>query len=493
MTNEQSRSEASYAISLPTLRDLLAVLFRHRRAIALTFLVIVAAAALSGIWRPQYEAQMKIIVLRQRADALVTPSPNAPVQLSDTQVTEEELNSEVELLNSRDLLARVVRAAHLADGPGWWPRNPDARSDEAVRKLGNDLRIEPVRRSHIISIRYSARDPQRAVQVLAALGAAYKEKHAEVHHPAGEYKFFDQQTEQYRRNLEQAQQQLIAFSRQSGVVSAQMERDFALQRADEFEARSHQVAASAAETQQRVLGLQSQLASLSPRLTTTVRSADNPGLLERLKDTLLDLELKRTGLLTRYQPDYPLVQEVNRQIAQTREAIAAEQSNPVHEESTDTNPTYISAREELVKAQAELNGMTAERASAQTIANHYRDDARRLEEEGIVQQNLLRNAKTQEDGYLLYVHKQEEAGISDALDQRRILNVAIAEEPVAPALPRRSPAGVALLTLLFAVTGGFSSAFLLDLADPTFRTPDELARYLHSPVLAALPRPRDQR
>jgi capsular polysaccharide biosynthesis protein len=92
------------------------------------------------------------------------------------------------------------------------------------------------------------------------------------------------------------------------------------------------------------------------------------------------------------------------------------------------------------------------------------------------------------DNYLLYVHKREEARISDALDQRGILNVALAQQPVVPALPKRSPLIVGLLTLLLAGTFSFSTAFLLDYMDPTFRTPDELAIYLGTPVLAALPK-----
>jgi uncharacterized protein involved in exopolysaccharide biosynthesis len=84
----------------------------------------------------------------------------------------------------------------------------------------------------------------------------------------------------------------------------------------------------------------------------------------------------------------------------------------------------------------------------------------------------------------LYVHKREEARISDALDQRGILNVAMAEQPVVPALPSRSSLSVAFLTLLLAGTLSFFTAFVVDLMDPSFRRPDELASYLGIPVLA---------
>src|SRR5260370_39613175 len=53
----------------------------------------------------------------------------------------------------------------------------------------------------------------------------------------------------------------------------------------------------------------------------------------------------------------------------------------------------------------------------------------------ITQDDLLSTEKAAQENYLLYVKKQEEARMDDALGERRIVNGAIAEHPVAPALP----------------------------------------------------------
>ena len=183
-----------------------------------------------------------------------------------------------------------------------------------------------------------------------------------------------------------------------------------------------------------------------------------------------------------------MVQEVDKEITDTRSAIGAEESKPTREETTDQNPNYQWVRGELTKAQADLSGLKARAAAANSTAAQYHETARSLDQNGVVQQDLLRAAKTQEENYLLYVRKREEARISDALDQRGILNVAVAEQPIVPALPSRSPLNAAILTLLLAVTASFSTAFVVDFMDPSFRTPDELASYLGTPVLAALPK-----
>ena len=44
----------------------------------------------------------------------------------------------------------------------------------------------------------------------------------------------------------------------------------------------------------------------------------------------------------------------------------------------------------------------------------------------------MREAKANEDNYLLYLHKREEARIEEALDRTRILNVGMVEQPTDP-------------------------------------------------------------
>jgi uncharacterized protein involved in exopolysaccharide biosynthesis len=477
---------------LPTLRDLVAVLFRQRWPMLITFALVVIAVAVSGMWVPKYEAQMKILALRQRSDAMVTPSANEPAQFSSDQVSEEDLNSEVELLNSDDLLRKVVLTTGLA-GQSGAPADGanEVNVAKAVRKLSKDLKIEPLRKTNVISVSYDARDPQMAEEVLKALASAYTEKHLEVHHPVGEFKFFDQQMEQYKQGLNQAQANLTDFTKGTGVVSAGLERDSALQQADAFDSTARQAETTLLETQQRIRALQAELQSIKPRITTVVRDSDNPQLLEQLKSTLLNLQLKRTELLTKYEPTYPLVQEVDQQIAEAKSAISAEENKPIRDETSDQNPDYQWVQAELTKAQADLSGLKARAAAASGVAAKYHEEAQGLGQDEIVQDNLLTTAKTQEANYLLYVQKREEARISDALDQRGILNVSLAEQPVVPALPKRSPLGIALLTLLLAGTFSLSTAFVFDFMDPTFRTPDELAGYLGTPVLAALPKGGD--
>jgi uncharacterized protein involved in exopolysaccharide biosynthesis len=356
------------------------------------------------------------------------------------------------------------------------------------RKLANILKVEPLRKSNLISVDYECSDPGLAARVLNSLAGFYLDKHQKVHRPSGEFAFFNKETKLLREDLGAAENQLMDFTRDQGVVSPQLERDLSLQKASELEGSLAQTRAAIAETEQRIRTLEQQQASVPPRTTTQLRTSDNPALLQQMKSTLLSLELKRTELLSKFEPTYRPVQELDKQISDTRTAISAEKDAPVHDETTDQNPVYEWVKTELAKDQTELNGLKARAAAEETALGKYRQVAQALQQATIVQQDLLRTVKEEEENYLLLSHKAEEASINDALDRGGILNIAIAEPATVPVLPRHSFLYYAFLGLVLAGFASTGSTFVADFLDPSFRTPDEVSRFMASPVLASIPR-----
>jgi uncharacterized protein involved in exopolysaccharide biosynthesis len=200
------------------------------------------------------------------------------------------------------------------------------------------------------------------------------------------------------------------------------------------------------------------------------------------------LELKRTELLTKYEPSYRLVQEVEQQIEQAQAAIAAERLAPIHEETTEKDPNYEWAKGELEKSEVELSALMAREQGIRVELARSRAETRHLGEASIRQQDLLRNMKTAEDSYLLYAKKTEEARIGDALDERGIVNVTLVAAPVAPVLPKRSGWLVVFLGVLAAGACSTLLAFTVDYLNPGFRSPEEVVACLRAPILASLPR-----
>jgi len=72
--------------------------------------VVILFAALKG---PPYTSHMAVLVNRERLDPLVSTEATTQMITSSTPVTPEDINSEVELLKSRDVLEQVVLANGL--------------------------------------------------------------------------------------------------------------------------------------------------------------------------------------------------------------------------------------------------------------------------------------------------------------------------------------------------------------------------------------------
>lgn len=482
------------------LRNFLEIGFRWRRLMIGTFVALFLAVIGVALLLPtRYESQMKILVRRDRADSVVSPNREPAFELR-TFVTQEELESEAELLKSRDLLAKVVVACDLHKSMTksiWDMFSRDSANLRDEQKIGRaalalerNLSVEPIKRTNLISVSYRANDPQMAARVLNTLASLYLDKHLALHRVPGAFEFFNQQVEEYRKGLSNAQAQLAEFGRKEGVVSPPLEKEVAVRRLADFEAASKEARAAMVETRQRIRTIESQLASLPPRQTTQVRVSDNPQLMERMKSTLLELELRRTQLLTKFAPSYRLVQEVDAQIAQARGAIAAAEKAPLRDETTDRDPTYESLRAELARARTDLAAQEARSAAMAGLVRTYRAETQRLDRKEILQQDILRTAKAQEENYLLYLRKQEEARISDALDRQRISNVVVAQAATVPLTPRSGRLIVIVFGTLFAGFASVMLAFAADYWDPYFRTPAEVESFLGSPVVAAIPRNR---
>src|SRR5207253_2313202 len=99
------------------------------------------------------------------------------------------------------------------------------------------------------------------------------------------------------------------------------------------------------------------------------------------------------------------------------------------------------------------------------LVRSYRAESQELDNKELLHQDMVRAAKADEDNYMLYLHKQEEARINDALDRQRISNVVVAEPAVVPLLPQPRWLLALLLGGLVAALSSVVVAFAVDYWD----------------------------
>lgn len=465
--------------STVSLRDVASVMFRHKRLLSISFFTVIFLTSVTAlVMPPKYESSVKLLVQREREDTLISPDRSGPYPAAPPEISEADLNSELELLRTDDILRKTVLQNGLAG------TNPSPlKIDRAVEKLKDTLHIDPINKSNIIGVTYRSTSPQLSANVLNSLVALYLDKHLQIRRSNREYQFFDQQAAIYKEKLQQVEKQIA----DSNTVAPQLTRDQMVDKQADLAASAATTNAEIAETRMRIASLE-QLEKQTPeRLVTEKKTADNPQLLQNMKSTLLSQELERDQLLAKYQPSYRPVQDLNKRIADTQALIALQEKEPVREQTTNQNTAYEWIGTELAKAQADLQGLLGRQTADSAILVSNGQNLRNLNVDAIQQQDLLRQAKTAEDNYLLYSQKREEARISDELDASKIMNVSVVQSAMVPAMHVHQRAKLMMFGVLAAILISMAIALVSDFFDPRFRTLHELASSLDVPVLAAIP------
>ena len=465
---------------------------RRRRLILLSFLGIFALMAVVILSKGNsYESRMSILVSREREDPLVTSLATNQMMGAVPALTDEEVNSESELLQSSDVLNKVVLANGLQKSQGksifdlLHPGETDEdRAARATRGLARKLKIETPTKTNLIEVSYSASNPQRAYGVLKSLSDFYLDKHAAVHRPQGSYDFFASEAARYKQALDLSEARLRELGEKENVADPDEERTALAQQLATNIGQFHNTEQAIAADQQRMLSDEEQLRSTPERSATKQETNASEVLLQQLGTAQLAAETKRTQLLAKYQPDYPLVREADQELAGVKAAIAAAEKTHYINDETDRDPTFELLREDLTKTRSDL---AAQRASL--IANQHSIDAMQhqmvqLGGQSLKLADLQRDAKDSEQNYLLYLSKREQARTSDALDRNRIENVAIAVPPAIPVLPVHGVLFYMAMAFAMAVVLSVGLGYLMDFLDPSFHSPGQAAELLGVPVIA---------
>lgn len=479
----------------PTLRDMLAPLFRRKGTFAYTFCGImlgtmVAAFILNGT----HKATMEILVNEQRLDPSVTPQ-STQGQSAAPAVTDYDLGSEIELLKSPDLLQQVVTAAGLADRErksftALLHRGADEAwfNARAVDHLHSKLDISPVSKSDLIEVDYKASDPHVAYSVLQTLGKLYLAKHLEVHRPQGSYAFFSSETRKYQQALADSEARLADFTKAMGTASPDVQRTDLAQQVVNAISTLQSTQQLIAADKRRIEDVRARM-KVTPERSLSQQSTDSAqSLMQQLQANLLAAEVKKTQLLMKYEPDYPLVQEADQEIAETKTAIVSATKQQYINQTTDRDPTFELMREDVAKTQADLAFHIATAGALENSIHSLQMQMVDLDQKALKQADLLREVKANEGNYLLYLSKREQERTSDALDEKRIANVAIAVPPVVPILPWIGPVLVVLVGLVLAMFVSTGVAFVAEYLNPSMRTPAEVLEVLRIPVLASVPK-----
>ncbi len=478
-------------------REILGTVFRQKKLIAtVTLAGLATVSVLTWFEPPIYRASAKLLVQTQRARIPLSPSEARPTV---DRMSDQEINAVVALIKSLSLV-REVLAPYQSELEGEEERTliglasdvitfplrvpgilyrtlhglPEPSPfDRLVQKTLAKIEVSAVKRSHLIEVAYVSRDPERAARFVNDLIRTYITRYASLSQAVAGQDFFRSQREILGKRLEDAQAELRAFREEVGTALASEDASAIREQLADLEKQRAEEQARLAELEAREAFLTHSVLSNPDAIGDEPQIAANPTV-QFLKSRLLDLELERSEMLSRYAPGSQFLSDLERRIADTRRLKRKEEEAIVHLMIAET-------RSELATVRARV-------ASLQERIRENQERLMRLENVSGEQARLEQQLAAARESYMTYLKKEEQARFSKALDESRIVNLSVAEPAETPTEPEGAhQLETILLGTILSLLLGIALAFLREQLDPTVKTRIQAERLTGLPVITEIP------
>lgn len=455
------------------LRDILTAIFKHKVLIVFLPLFIFALVFVGNyVWPPTYESVAKVRLTRGREVSQADPTvvTRSTQGLMMMQMGLEDLNSEIQIMHSKDLLERVVTELDLhnnpafpyGSGPFQYPfqvvrqtvRNAlvslglgkmSSAVQEAMEELDSRILTEPIRDSYVIEVRLRLGDPELAKRVLDKILSVYQELHIKVFENPHSSPFFEEQKRRAEQELTQLQLALQQFQKENNISLLESEQQLLLEQYTEAQKTLMQLA----QTESVVSG-----SELGEEATQVLSSQMENSVVREMQLRLLELLMERKRVTQTLGPRHPTVETLEGQIRDAQQRLK--------EAIADTRKRTEAKLERIQARLAEL---------AETKAKL---------------QKMEKDLEIASKNYEYYSEKLEESLVADQLSKASITNVKVISSPTLPEEPIRPRK---LLNLVVALIGGImlalALAFFLEYLDHTLKTPEDVEHYLQVPALGS--------
>jgi len=498
----------------PTIRaaDVVYALFRHKwLALTLSLFGVLGTGALYLTAKPLYTSEAKLLVRYIRDTKAVDAAPGGPQtdMRSPDSRGEAILNSEMEILTSRDLAIQVAELIGPEQIAG--PDPAATNVHVAAHVIMRGLQLDVPRRSTVIQVRFSHSNPDVAQKVLRQLIQSYLRKHAEVHRSVG---LFDdvltRKTDEWRSRLSQTEDDLQKIKLDANVTSVDESR----RAMTEQSARLQQdlIAAEAELAERRTFLerlLQSSLASVpTATKTNTEAVAEIPVPVDPEKEKqyrfvcarLESLRNRELDLALQFTPESKPVLQIRDQIAEVEKTkTQLEVEEPRLRATALVQGGVKLQSDRVLSTQGEPTTLEAEQARVLALESKIKVLTEHLNrnQKGLVAliaaeksiNDLERSRVLQETNYHYFSIRLDQARVDEAIGTANLFdNINIVQDATV-ALRGPSPMlKAALMVLLGGVGAGLALPFLLEFVlNQTVKRPDDIEKKLRLPLFLSIP------
>lgn len=506
-----------------TPRDFVSIIFRHRRKVIYFFVVVIIATTFKTLLtQSRYETEAKLFVRLGNETVNWDSASGSRIQIS--QSIESQLNSEIEILRSRELAEAVVTGMGkeniIGEGNGEdnslfvrfqktvnavlsFPKKALVRLfspaindenerrrreiDEAVQKFQGSFNASVVAGSNVVTLTYEDDSPRRAYKVLKQLIDIYLHKHIVLNGTPGSFEFFKKESDQLRQQLESTEAELKDAKNRMGVSALEEQRTILSEQIGVLQQKMEETESSAASSQARIRELEGRLKNVPENVIVSETTGFAQSAAEEMQRRLNDLKMQEQELLSTFTPSSVPVTEVRRQIKQAESLLQNSRSS--REVTTGVNHMHQEIKTSLLLENGTVEALKAQQVALRSQLEASEQKMRFLNDAETRLSQLMRRKALLEENYAKYAGSLEQVRIDKAREIDKISNISVAQAPVVPIEPVR-PKKMLYMAMGFflAVFGGLGLAFFMEYIDSTFRRPEEVENLLELPVLGSVPK-----
>ena len=469
------------------LRDILTVFFKYRILILTVFLGTVATTVVGTfLMTPVYEAHSSLLIKigREHIYRPEVGTENPPIMV-DREAT---INSEIRIASSREVIRHVLEALTVErvypELMGFVSR-ASTPLQNAVPQFEKNLSVTQVKDSNVIEIAFQHEKPEIAALAVDTLVEKLKEEHLRIFSDPNAV-FLEKQAQDYKAKLQESNSQLQKFKQTHGLSSHAEQRRLLLEQRKEMDVILNTVQHEAEGLRTKLIALKNQIKTIPQRIPLSSVS-DGHQLLDNAKRDLLDLRGKEQALLTKYRKSSRPVLELRQQIQLIEEFIQKQENTLSDRITTGTNPMYQQIALEALSAESQLKSLLAKQETIKHQLAALSPKLAQLDTYERELENLQMKVTTDRQNYEQYLHKVEEARISEEMDQLRMANISViqpASLPIHPIKPKKILN--IIMGLIVGLVAGFSGALLSEYLGGSYTRPEQLARDLELPILVSV-------
>ena len=470
-----------------SIRDVFTIVLKHKGKILTVFLgTIMTVMGYTLLMPPTFEAQASLMVKIGREHMYRSEFGGITPALPFDQ--ERIVESEIQILSSRDLTQRVIETLGIAAIYPEISENPPREItplEAAIRKMQDHLSVAKVRDSNVIKVTFENRSPTLAAQSLSLLVNFFKEKHLEVFsNPKAS--FLEKQLIVHQNKLKASKSALQSFKQEHGLSSLEEERRLLLEQRRDLDAKLK-------ETNHTMYGLTSKLHLLKKQISqisvsTSLESVSaRERVIDETKAHLLSLRLKEQDLSTRYKAKSRFVENIRKEISMVETFIDDQESHLTDTVKTGKNPVYQALELEILRTESER---TFFKTQAEEITEQLQELNKTLASFDELEKELSTlqlNVDSDQQNYATYLAKVEEARVSEEMDQLKMANISIIQPPTVPEKPVKPSIAVNFLLGIFAGgVAGLVFAFVSEHFERGYSRPEFVSQDLGLPILSSI-------